>query len=61
MYTDYNFEYGVAFRHDPRDCHRGPMRKDEAEKWIQSWIEDGGKEDLFVMIRRPIAKWKICC
>lgn len=36
------------------ELHRGPMLKETAEWWIETWLEDGGKDGVFYIVRRPI-------
>lgn len=52
------YEYGIIYSLFPNDIHRGPFTKEEAETWVQEWLDDGGKADVFSIVRRPTGPWE---
>ncbi len=33
------------------------MSRAEAEHWLSSWLEDGGRDDVFVVVATPRTNW----
>jgi hypothetical protein len=60
------YEYGIAhYKHDPngpveeeQGPHRDNMTLHEAQDWLETWKEMGGKQDAFYIIRRPKGDWE---
>ena len=54
-------EYGIQHAYlEPSDApvHRDGFTKEEAEKWIEGWLEDGGFEGMWYIIVRPLGTWR---
>lgn len=45
------FEYGIGHRHI-KTPHRTGMTERQARTWLAEWLRDGGKPDVFYVIRR---------
>lgn len=60
MAEDKPYEFGIAFVREtgPITAHRTGMTEAEAVRWIDEWIEDGGRHDVFTMIKRPVGDWE---
>jgi hypothetical protein len=50
-------QYGIMQRN--RDgLHRGPYAsRQEADDWINEWLEEGGRPDVFYPVRREVSDW----
>jgi hypothetical protein len=50
-------EYAVMFKDNT--IHRGPV-DDEAwvDEWINGFVEDGGKPDVFYKVKRVVGDWE---
>lgn len=55
------FEYGIHRR--KATAEDGPWRegmtREEAETWLDEWVEMGGNPDTFEIIRRERGPWKV--
>jgi len=49
-------EYGIAMVRN-HSVHRTGMSKDEAETWIEEWVEMSGKPNVFRIIFRDVPAW----
>jgi hypothetical protein len=57
--ADVIYEYGIQQLKRPEEPHRAGMTRDEAEGWLADWLNDGGKQDVFRVIRRTLGPWEI--
>lgn len=55
---DCKYEYGIVLLRRPEPPHRTGMSLVEAVEWMDTWLEDGGRPDVFSMIRREVAPWQ---
>ncbi|QGF20234.1 hypothetical protein SEA_SIXAMA_55 [Gordonia phage Sixama] len=65
--TDDEFEYGIwRYPHPgkptPSLTPNGflwmdDMSKEQAERWMNDWISDGGRPGAFSIVRRPRGEW----
>lgn len=51
-------EYGVMHDRYPDELHRGPMTKEEAERWVQEFEDEGGRAGAFYVVSRTVSPWK---
>lgn len=51
------YEYGIKITR-PGTVHREGMSREQALEWVEGWEDDGGKTNLFLVIRRPIGEWE---
>lgn len=52
------FEYGISLLRRATTPHRTGMSLKEAVKWMDEWLEDGGREDTFSIIKREVGPWE---
>lgn len=50
-----NLLYELAEYGEP---HRAGMTEKAAQQWLAEWVEDGGKEGIFSIVRRPVGRWE---
>lgn len=67
----YDDEWGIARDDDPTELHRGPMDREEAERWVREWDELCSSTDareeaplygdrgrgMFVVVSREVGPW----
>jgi hypothetical protein len=51
------FEYGIGHR-ELKTPHRTGMTERQAHTWLAEWLRDGGKPDVFYVIRRQRSPWE---
>ena len=51
------YEYGIR-HHTGGEPHRTCMTLGDARDFIKGWDEYGGKPNVWIIIRRPIARWE---
>lgn len=52
------YEYGIFVSREG-ELHRGPMTEQAAHEWIEEWLDDGGKPDVFFIMRREVGNWTV--
>jgi len=57
-------EYGIAARSEIRGdtvltAQMYGMAIEDAKQWIKRWERYGGDKNAFVIISRPVGKWKM--
>ncbi|QEM41530.1 hypothetical protein SEA_FORZA_60 [Gordonia phage Forza] len=65
LVTDDEFEYGIWRYPNPDMPSKAPqgylwlagMSRKQAERWIDEWINDGGRPGAFSVVRRPRGAW----
>lgn len=50
-------EYGIMM-YGISGLARGPMTEGQAQDWIESFVEDGGREDVFYIVSREVGEWR---
>lgn len=51
------FEYGITMK-GRAGIHRNKMTREQAEQFVSEWLEDGGPDDIFTIVRRPVGEWE---
>jgi hypothetical protein len=51
------YEYCVMHHMYPNEPHRGPMPLDEAELWVDDYLDDGGRPGAFYVAKREVGPW----
>lgn len=57
MITDY--EYGIFWKQIEANPHRDGLTEEEAREWVESWLDDGGAEDTFIIVKRALGPWEV--
>lgn len=57
-------EYGVAFVNEITsggiiNANMWGMTQEEAEDWVEDWVQQNKDRSACVIIRRPVGKWAI--
>lgn len=52
------YEYGI-WNVKFKEIHRIGLTQEEAVKWVDEWLEDGGLGSAFTIVRRPTPEWEI--